>query len=60
MTPLYKKSRKEDLGNHGLVSLTSVRGKLIDQLECHHAIHTGKSINQMQPAWIYDGLVLPD
>ena len=56
MTPLYKKSRKENLGNHGLVSLTSVPGKLMDQLECHPTKHTGKSIDQMQPAWIYDGL----
>ena len=32
MTPIFKKGRKEDPGNHGPVSLTLILGKVMEQI----------------------------
>lgn len=62
VTLTYRKSQKEVPGKSRPVSLTSVPGKVMEQihLECHHATCTGQTGDQAQPAGVYKGQVLPD
>lgn len=39
VTPAYKKDRKKDPGNYRLISLTLVRGKVMDQTITLHICH---------------------
>ena len=49
MTPIYKKGRKEDLGNYKLVSLSSVPRKVMVQIilgEITQHVHGIQGINR--------------
>ena len=51
MTPIYKKGHKEDPGNYRPVSLTSVPGKVMEQIIWREITWHVRD-NQVQPAWV--------
>ena len=58
MTPIYKKGYKEDVGNYRSVNLTSVPGKVIEQIilrEITWHVWDNRVIRPSQPGFMKGG-----
>ena len=50
VTPVYKKGRKEDLGNYRPVSLTSVPGKVTEQIILGEITQLVRGVQGIRPS----------
>ena len=50
VTPIYKKGRKEDLGNYRPVSLTSVPGKVTEQIILGEITQLVRGVQGIRPS----------
>jgi len=62
IAPVFRNGRKEDPGNYQPVSLTTLPGKVMEQilLEAMLRHMEDRGVVLRQPAWLHQGQVLPD